>query len=64
MGDLSQIRDASRTMNEEEEVDVASEEDAVEFRLPAKRQHVSGDPKEQSEADRQKLLTMFEPILD
>lgn len=44
MGDLSQIRDISRTMNEEED-DVVSEE-AVEFPLPTKRQHVSTDPKE------------------
>ena len=41
MGDLSQIPDASRTMNEEEDEVVVSEE--VEFPIPAKRQRISSD---------------------
>ena len=42
MGDLSQIPDASRTMNEEEdEANIVSEE--VEFPIAAKRQRISSD---------------------
>ena len=50
MGDLSQIPDASRTMNEEEDEAVVSEE--VEFPIPAKRQRVSSDLQAQTDADR------------
>lgn len=50
MGDLSQIPDASRTMNEEEDEVVVSEE--VEFPIPAKRQRVSSDLQAQTDADR------------
>jgi len=62
VGDLSQIKDASNTINEE----VVSDEDfvAVSGALSVKRQHVSMDPKEQSEAERQRMMKLFEPILE
>ena len=48
-GDLSQIKDNSRTINEE---DVGSDvEFGVSGPMSMKRQHISQDPKEQNEAD-------------
>ena len=50
MGDLSQIPDVSRTMNDEEEVNAAVSEDVDDAEFPSmttsKRQHISANEQE------------------
>ena len=50
--DLSHIREASRTMNEEDELVSDDAEFATVQGPQTKRQHVSNNPKEQSESER------------
>ena len=62
IGDLSQIKETSRTMNDEDEDEEEDEVMKVVARSAIaaanKRQHVSRDVREQDDAERKKLYKM------
>ena len=57
--DLSNIGESRGQMIEED-----ASADMIEIPQASKRQHISGDPKEQTEAEKKKLLKLLDPILD
>ena len=57
--DLSNIGESRGQMIEED-----ASADMIEIPQASKRQHISSDPKEQTEAEKKKLLKLLDPILD